>query len=66
MWVGRVVVFDGVEIEEAGIGDSLCEESLVACAFLGVIGEKPGCAEGDYAGRDSLGGGGAVGFEAGS
>ncbi len=53
--VGRVLVLDLVEIEEAGLGDALLVEGLDAGA--GIIGQKPGGTEGDDAGIGADGGG---------
>jgi hypothetical protein len=47
VWVGRVLIDDFVEVEEAGIGDAFFAEGLQAIAA--VVGEEPGCAEGDGA-----------------
>lgn len=47
MRVGRTLVDDFVEIEEAGIGDALLAEGLQATAAI--IGEEPAGAEGDGA-----------------
>lgn len=47
MWVRRPLVDDFVEVEEASIGDALFAEGLQAISA--VVGEEPGCAEGDGA-----------------
>ena len=48
MWIWRVRVLDGIEIEEAGLWNALGEEGVVA--IPAVVGQEPGCAEGDDAG----------------
>ena len=45
MWVGRVLIDDFVEVEEAGIGDAFLAEGLQA--ITAVVGQKPACAEWD-------------------
>jgi len=61
VWVRGIVVFDGVEVEEASVGYALLLEDLLAGSLLGVVGEEPGGAEGNYAGgggdfgRDHIG-----------
>jgi hypothetical protein len=47
VWVWRALVDDFVKVEEASIGDTLFAEGLQAIAA--VVGEEPGCAEGDGA-----------------
>ena len=51
MRVRGIVIFDGVKIEEAGAGDAGFAEDLLTRALLGIVGEEPGGAEGDGAGR---------------
>ncbi len=54
MRIRRVIVFNGVEVEEAGGGDAGVTEDLLACTAAGFVGQEPGCAEGNGArgGRD--------------
>lgn len=45
MRVGRMVIFDGIEVEEARVGDARGGEGLVPISI--VVWEEPRCTEGN-------------------
>lgn len=47
MWVWRVYIFDGIEIEEACAWDALCKEGIIS--IPAVVGQEPRSAQRDDA-----------------